>query len=713
MLNDGASSENVFVCLSKLRKSYHCSKMHKAKAAEAAAIRHAIDRRMENFCTDKGHMIRSILDKPFHKVVLNHLVVDDELVLDSGEVKFKYTLLQYVDNDAFSGVMDVIGFDELFQVIKYLPDGKAAGLSGIPNELWKHCDEIILKGLLNLLNLCLKRQKSLCGYQIDTKFVAKLGRISNISGTTSFFTTGVFVNDTIWIRSSQTVTQFILNVATKAQSDVKFFSNMVLCKTISDKQFLYLVSAVLQLIIGYCTQFSFVSSSICQYWDAIIRKSFKSKAGLFWNFPNKMLYYPLLYGLKTFEQIQAEVKSASVINFSNASGVVGQLFEHWFLNLQVLGWASLNPLQYLVRLQVSLFNNFLAGIVHIFLNNNISLVNNLPSAFLNSGRYLVSGVLGFSLYYDQIVSLKRFGMAFCDKLLDKHGRVLDWQIFWYWKRLDLWRPVSSWFVLVLRFLHDVIPSSASSDESLKGLGSTDVAGGAVVYFPEIRLGIGVKIVGLLFLTMAELQTVVLVLKCVPSFCSSKVKNHSGIVSNDCADVLMDISAHFFLLLPTNKIGLSSKILCGFLVHNIDWIKTVAVWHLDLDMLSGLTSKTLASLHSYFMKTVYGRLPIVVKKRLYNKKYLGILCLHCDEVEFSDHVFTCSKEAVSHSEILFKWVAVWRFLAGFHLLASSVILESLLSYVYDVGLYVLFCKGFVLLGWFEEAVWIFENCKETV
>ncbi|KAG9288072.1 hypothetical protein G9A89_017667 [Geosiphon pyriformis] len=308
--------------------------MHETKAAKAAVIRHAIDRRMKNFCTDKSCMIRSILDRPFHKVVLDYLVVDDELVLDPGEVKSKvdYAFLQYVNDDAFSGVMDVIGFDKLFQVIKHLLDRKAAGLSA-----------------------------------------------------------GAFVNDTIWVKSSQTATQFILNVASeffvinnisinndkmvaipinqrvqnvvlkiselpisiakcgvlhkyldiflstndlsksslvKAQFDVKFFSNMVLCKTISNKQFLYLVSAVFQPIVSYCTQFSFVSSSICQCWDAIIRKGFKSKTGLSWDFPNEVLYYLLLYGLKTFKQIQVETKSAFVINFSNASGVVGQFFEH-------------------------------------------------------------------------------------------------------------------------------------------------------------------------------------------------------------------------------------------------------------------------------------------------------------------------------------------------------------------------------------------------
>ncbi|KAG9307374.1 hypothetical protein G9A89_017203 [Geosiphon pyriformis] len=110
------------------------------------------------------------------------------------------------------------------------------------------------------------------------------------------------------------------------------------------------------------------------------------------------------------------------------------------------------------------------------------------------------------------------------------------------------------------------------DGSLKELGSIDVAGGAATFFPEIRLGIEVKVMGLLSLTMAELQAVALTLECVPSSYSVerhianlvsqknisvvwlKVKGHSSMVSNNCVDVLAGISAHSSLLLPTNDCG---------------------------------------------------------------------------------------------------------------------------------------------------------------
>ncbi|KAG9284120.1 hypothetical protein G9A89_022894 [Geosiphon pyriformis] len=93
MLNSSVSSADIFACLFRFRKSYYCSKMHKVKAAKAATIRHAINKRMENFCIDKGSMIRSILDKLFYKMVFDHLVVNSELVLDSSKVKSKVDVI--------------------------------------------------------------------------------------------------------------------------------------------------------------------------------------------------------------------------------------------------------------------------------------------------------------------------------------------------------------------------------------------------------------------------------------------------------------------------------------------------------------------------------------------------------------------------------------------------------------------------------------------
>ncbi|KAG9299174.1 hypothetical protein G9A89_013822 [Geosiphon pyriformis] len=217
-----------------------------------------------------------------------------------------------------------------------------------------------------------RRHEQLCEYCIDSKFVAKIGRVESISEITSYFVTGIFVDNTIWVGNCQASTQYALNIASeffkindisinnnktvtilinqsvkvaslnicgqpisiakkgkvhhyleiflsmerlskpsvaKAHSDICFFVNVMLRKAIIDKKYSYLVSAILQSIISYRTQFSYVLFGICRNWNVIVRKGLKFKAGLLCDFSNAALYHPFLYGLKTFEQVQSEGKS--------------------------------------------------------------------------------------------------------------------------------------------------------------------------------------------------------------------------------------------------------------------------------------------------------------------------------------------------------------------------------------------------------------------
>ncbi|KAG9288011.1 hypothetical protein G9A89_017606 [Geosiphon pyriformis] len=708
MVYGGQKVEDLLSYLSLVRKEYRKSKMFKSKLLQEATIRKAIEKHIEQFCLDKGSMIRSVLDQPFQKVVLDYLVVDDELILEPEEVRSsvdkimeswtqkyvmpmvlpnlwarQYTPLNYVRNDVFFSVMSAISMGELLLVINGLPDGKAAGLSGIPNKLWKHgCGEV-LECLLVLLNVCLsvgmvsvfwkrpydwngvltntqpivlietarkfclrflftvglivedaleknreiwlvlqdmqkaynsvgwpylraslrcikicerfigffgnihedrvnrmmtnfglsdgyrrifydlllcevKRHEHLCEYCVDFKFVAKMGKVESMGGMMFYLTAGAFVNDTIWIENCQASTQYALNIASevaslsicgqpiliakkgeahyylsiflsieglskpsvsKAHFDVCFFVNVVLKKAITDKQSSYLVSAVLQPIVSYQTQFSFVLSGVYRKWDVMIRKGLKSKAGLSHDFPDAALHYSSLYGLKTFEQVQFEGKIAALVSFSNASGVLGCLFNYRFLDLQ-----------FPVKLCVSPVNNFLAGIVKIFLSNELFLANNLSNAFCSSGHFPLSSILGSSEYFNSVRSLKRFGFAFSNQLLDKRGH----------KRLDPWEPMPCWFLVTSKFmlvqsfsafnsdvfslvkdgLHDIWSGyfEVYTDRSLRNAGSVDAACDIVTYFLVLDKSIGVMISGLLSSTLAELQTIALALECVLSSC---------------------------------------------------------------------------------------------------------------------------------------------------------------------------------------------------
>ncbi|KAG9292133.1 hypothetical protein G9A89_005277 [Geosiphon pyriformis] len=157
--------------LSKVRKSYHASKLLESKCTENFQIRSAINKKIESFESNKDYTIRSVLERPFCKVVLNHLVVGDEMILESDPVKSKmdeiievldvnnewshqYQPLEYVFDDAFADTMGCVNFDVLFSVVSDLLDGKTTELLGISNKLWKNCDKSVLDMLLVLINFC-------------------------------------------------------------------------------------------------------------------------------------------------------------------------------------------------------------------------------------------------------------------------------------------------------------------------------------------------------------------------------------------------------------------------------------------------------------------------------------------------------------------------------------------------------------------------------
>ncbi|KAG9290748.1 hypothetical protein G9A89_011711 [Geosiphon pyriformis] len=638
----GASFDVICSGLAKTRKFYRSSKLLESKRAEESSVRQAIEKRMESFEIDKGYTIRSVLEHSFCKVVLNHLVDGEELVLEPELVKSKvdgimedwtrkcvvasdisgdwarqFWSLDYVFDGAFSDVMHSISFDEIFGVISNLPNEKVASLfvldmllvllnfcldcesegtarkvfskilsdqislacstfdvlhgdnffvlKGTSTQLpifaiglvikdaleknqelwlvlqdmckaydsvgWKHlkrnlirikmCDKFIRFfssihndrtnrvmtnfGLTdgyhvhNRLDqgemflplfwcifydslLCkVKRQKSIYGYRLISHFVSKTGQVESQAGLMLFLAASAFVDDTIWVSSSQTATQHILNVASdffclndilinnnkivaipincritasyltisglpisitkkgesyhyleiflssksfskprlvKTHSDIQFFINLILRKVISDKQFAYLVSSVLFPIVNYRIQFSFIPLSVCNKWDALIHKGLKSKSELPLDFPNNALYHLFLYNLKTFEQIQAESKSASVIAFVNLVSVLGCLFSYRSYDLQVFSWHPHHPLLFPVHVRVSPSNNFLAGVVHIFSGCDLSLGGSLAGAFYLQSDTSMSLVFGEMIFFKCVSSFKHYGIAFVKQLCD-------------------------------------------------------------------------------------------------------------------------------------------------------------------------------------------------------------------------------------------------------------------------------------------------------
>ncbi|KAG9291581.1 hypothetical protein G9A89_022000 [Geosiphon pyriformis] len=87
MFDNNKSRKSILLHLLKVKKLYQKSKYYEFRVAKDISIKKAIDKCMETFSSNKEHMIKSVLDQPFKKVVLNYLVVDDELILEPKEVK--------------------------------------------------------------------------------------------------------------------------------------------------------------------------------------------------------------------------------------------------------------------------------------------------------------------------------------------------------------------------------------------------------------------------------------------------------------------------------------------------------------------------------------------------------------------------------------------------------------------------------------------------
>ncbi|KAG9296807.1 hypothetical protein G9A89_002204 [Geosiphon pyriformis] len=248
----------------------------------------------------------------------------------------------------------------------------------------------------------------------------------------------------------------------KAHSDIKFFANLVLKKAISDKQFLYLVSSIFHPIVNYRTQFSFVSPSMCNKWNTLIRKDLKLKSGLSLDFPNNALHHSSLYGLKTFKQIQAEHKVAFVVCFANSVGILSHLFAHKSNDLQVLCWHLIHPLSSPTHIGVGAFNNFLAGLVHIFHDYNLSLDGIEANVFCLWKRTPMVSVLGEFRFVRCLSSLRHYGVAFVDQLRNHSRAAFTWATFKCWKQLNPHGPVPVWFDLSVSFINMMAPVSIMS-----------------------------------------------------------------------------------------------------------------------------------------------------------------------------------------------------------------------------------------------------------
>ncbi|KAG9307002.1 hypothetical protein G9A89_003053 [Geosiphon pyriformis] len=211
-----------------------------------------------------------------------------------------------------------------------------------------------------------------------------------------------------------------------------------------------------------------------------------------------------------------------------------------------------------------------------------------------------------------------------------------------------------------------------TDRSLSSLNTAGCRAGAAAFFKDINLGLGIGVSGLMLSTLVELQTIVLALECVFSMSSvklfsdsqsaldvehyhivnvihnknlkvswHKVKGYSGFLGNKCTDAIAGNASLFSWHLPSHlgkcfimadgsvvsgnsrhfvhdiycsvchaccEVGFGSRFLVDSLLSEVDWLYSSLVWHPDLHMATGFTSKFSANAHTYFMKALHYQLP---------------------------------------------------------------------------------------------------------
>ncbi|KAG9284320.1 hypothetical protein G9A89_007475 [Geosiphon pyriformis] len=620
--------------------------------------------------------------------------------------------------------------------------------------------------------LCeVKKQADGCGYRLNSHFISGCGRAESRTSISSFFAAGAFVDDTIWtvaipINCDGTTSSLLISGSpisitkkgklhcylgiylsteglskpslAKAHSDVRFFSNLVLRKTVSDKQFSYLVLAVLFPIIGYRTQFSYAPISACEKCDTLICKGLRSKSGLPHDFSNDAIHHPSLYGLKTFEQVQAESKMASVISFANSVGILGCLFSHQSHDFQVFCWCPLYPLQCPVCVKVNPLNNFLAGVVHIFSRCDLSLGGFLPSAFHHQDGTPMSLVLDphgpVPVWFELSVHFLG-GVSFLSVYSTLLADCGSSDVLWSHKFGIIGAGL---------FNSNVGHLSVYTNGSLSNLETVDIKAGAAVFFENIGMSLGVEVSGLMSSTLTELQAIALALECVPSSHSVDLFSDSQAALNACKlemelvypdfkncwhlphsvdecylrggeAAISGNSRHFVWDIFQSVHRAHWEISCGIrvvvdsLCTDIDWFRSSLVWHPDSHMAAGFTSKRTAGFWTYFIKALHHRLSVTMHKQLYNKRYPSVTCLFCSNVEVSDYVFSCLFDANGRAQLLNTHAAVWGVCSSLaH--SSSGVLQLMSTCVFDISVSTALCKDFVFKDWFCESVSVFKDSR---
>ena len=182
-------NENNVLDVKKFIKTTHTSLLALAKVdlqkIKEITIQQLIDKRCDDLLNDTSKMIDSILNRKKRSIVMDRLLIDDQLsgskrfTIDPDEIKSaaidhfqnyalptspsrpltckwiqQYKPKDYINKDWFSNLLQPPTFDEWVSTVNGLPNDKAAGPSGISNEMLKHLGDKTQHLLWQLICMC-------------------------------------------------------------------------------------------------------------------------------------------------------------------------------------------------------------------------------------------------------------------------------------------------------------------------------------------------------------------------------------------------------------------------------------------------------------------------------------------------------------------------------------------------------------------------------
>ncbi|KAG9283981.1 hypothetical protein G9A89_005488 [Geosiphon pyriformis] len=358
------------------------------------------------------------------------------------------------------------------------------------------------------------------------------------------------------------------------------------------------------------------------------------------------------------------------------------------MELQPTSWMPQHPLKVLINLLINPTNCFLAGATHALKLYNLSLGGDLPDVFQAKNSIAVLDIFGLEsyLYVANYVNEHLLNSDLSSVTIYTDSSVKD-----------------GWKLQVIVLALKCVSASRSVNLFTDSQALLDLCkSGGGVFSPDFHDKCWIEKEHICCVISKKSLLVIW----------NKVKGHSGVVENKCANFYVDaaVASKFFLplVVPYRFLKVEDRPVSGNAchvakklfnaVHSVGWeakcvgsfisvgfcdrfdkAKTFCVWHPD--------GKIKIWLH---------------QKRLYNLRYPNIACIQCGLVKDSDYMFSCTHDANVQEILLSDASMEWNVVLGISA-DKNVIAKSLHETGFSINLFTALAKGFVLKDWVADTV----------